>query len=237
MGLCPYVCGIPMYAKFFESICSVCDYPKNSWINRTSWKGVILETYTKILKSVHLNPNVTLAPGKRALVQFRTQKVDCFLLGNSEAFRMSYPTFVNIIYSKPFFTAKMKAHILKGDPLITSKEQLSDKVVGVPQENLAIMDDIPTSLTYPVVTEEQGLKMLAKRRLDVMVSTHVNPSKIMKKVHADHNFSIYQFHESLNCHNTTKNQDFINKIDQGLQKMKDNGTYQKILTKYFPELN
>lgn len=127
---------------------------------------------------------------------------------------------------------------LEGHPTAHSKADLVNKDIGIlTGTRLYVYGLEEVNATFYRVTDSlQSLRMLQKGRIDFSIQYYPNTQQMPKQLVFDPKFVLQSFFETLQCHNQPENIDVISAFNHALEQLINNGQYQLLVDKYYPDM-
>jgi len=172
-------------------------------------------------------------PFARAMHEFEIKKYGCLLGGDQDL--MKKFTGIESISSDPILESKFVIYSNKEDKVAHLINDIKGYKVGyVLGGSLSAygVEDIETTF-IPIPNSENGFKMLEFGRINYFI--HYFPEKIelVKDSVFDPSLSLVEYSDRFQCHNSSVHFDFLKKVNNSLQEIKDAGFYDEVFNRYY----
>lgn len=192
--------------------------------------GIYQKLFKRAATQTGFETREIFLPFRRALLEFEHKKVDCTysftevleeLLGRNA-----------IISSFPLGAFSFHIFTRKSSPVINKLSQLANLNIGaINGQEHYYRDRLPPTLENKLKllnTDKQGIEMLKLERLDAYIGALPDLNPHLASLNYDPEFVLFKSFDRITCHNTPKNQTFLNELSAALQTLKEAGDYQAI---------
>lgn len=181
-----------------------------------------------------------IIPVKRALRKYINKEVNCFVGGDKSLLKLYIlnPSPNDFIYSSPYLTIRSKIFSLNDETCDINR--LKNKRVATtlqfPINNFINTKELKEF--NDLHSFQSAMKMLINNRIDYYVGYLPANYTFNSKIKYCKSKDLIKHNDTIHCHNNNQNKDFINNLNQALNKLRENGKLLELYKKFFPkELN
>ena len=204
--------------------------PSLSHLIEKDGSGVYQKILKRAIQNTAYTTNETYYPFRRALLEFEHQKVDCTYSFSEVLEEILGKT--AIITSYPLGAFFFHIFTRKDVPAINYVSQLHKLTVGAinGQEHYyqAVLSPEQIMDLKLLNTDKQGVEMLKLKRLDAFIAALPEVNPFLDELSYDNELVLYKSFDRITCHNTSKNQAFLNALSAQLKRLKEEGTYKTL---------
>jgi polar amino acid transport system substrate-binding protein len=208
-------------------------YPPLNFKKDGKLTGFDVEVGTEIAKRIGLEANPVTNPWETIIQGLKAKKYDA-IIGSMTA---TPERDKQVDFTNPYYLSGAQIFVAEGNSDIQSKEDLAGKTVGVIQSSTwkdmaeELSDDVKG---YP--TDVNALQDLALGRLDAVITDKI----VGVNAKNEKGLEIQAIGDLLNEDRvsvavTEGNKELVDKINEAIQSMIDDGTYAEISEKWFNE--
>ncbi len=202
------------------------------------WAHKTIDTYAPAaLKGItkgKLRDKISLnfRPFKRALIEFKQKKFDCFV-GGDEKTMLDFASVKTVSSSLIRYTS-LRAYTLKNKPKILNLKELEGKsLVYVRGLDLASLNfDFKGVQKLNVTEVNQAVRIMQANRVQTFLHWFPSTKKIMNDFHNDKGTILYTIKERVNCHITKKSKRFIKKFNKKAELFRSKNGLVKLHKKF-----
>jgi polar amino acid transport system substrate-binding protein len=206
-------------------------YPPLNYQKDGKLTGFDVEIGTEIAKRIGLEANPVTNPWETIIQGLKTKKYDA-IIGSMTA---TPERDKQVDFTNPYYLSGAQIFVAEGNQDIQSKEDLKGKTIGVIQASTwkDMADELSESVKgYP--TDVNALQDLALGRLDAVITDKI----VGVNAKNEKGLEIKAIGELLNEDRVSVavaegNKELTDKINEALQSMVDDGTYEEISMKWF----
>jgi polar amino acid transport system substrate-binding protein len=206
-------------------------YPPLNFKKDGKLTGFDVEIGSEIAKRIGLEANPVTNPWETIIQGLKGKKYDA-IIGSMTA---TEDRDKQVDFTNPYYLSGAQIFVAEGNSDILSKEDLQGKTIGVIQSSTwkDMADELSDSVKgYP--TDVNALQDLALGRIDAVITDKIVGVNAMN----EKGLAIKAIGELLNEDRVSVavaegNQELVNKINEALQAMIDDGTYEEISMKWF----
>jgi len=201
--------------------------------------------YNKLLKYVSQDlgdlVEVLPAPLPRSAQNFLQDNNSCIFPTSSAALQRVHSEKLAgrlLLNSEPVDFVSIRLYTSKSDPVITDKAQLKGKVIGHLLGSVGSLLLNTEGVTIKNVRDESLLlKMLARKRIDVLMGHHPDIPMAIERLqvddlHFDPDLMVFSTAVHLVCHPFAGSQVILAAINKRIKEIRANGMAQQMLGKY-----
>lgn len=189
--------------------------------------------YQKLMKEAAKRSGVTFnekfTPEKRAIMLFTSKKCDC-IYSYANIMREKFGR-NNIVASFPLGVIKEYMFTKKGDPILTSTEQLKGKMIGAKLGNeIWHTELLEAGVKIEMVSKDsQNIRKLEKGNIQVFLGFLPDVTQYLDKLAYSPEHPLVIEYDQITCHANSDTRKFIQQLSQALKNMKNDGTTARIL--------
>jgi len=171
-------------------------------------------------------------PFKRALIEFKMKKFDCFV-GGDEQTMLDFAGTKTISSTLIRYTT-LRAYTLKDSKKVSNLEELKGKsIVYVRGLDLASLDfDFKDVKKLNVTEVNQAVRIMKHKRVDVFLHWFPSTKKIMSEFNNDRATILYSIKERVNCHINERSKAFIKQFNKKTALFKQKNGLKKLHKKF-----
>jgi hypothetical protein len=209
--------------------------PKLSHLVEKDQTGIYQRLFRRALEGTPYSVRELFLPFRRALLEFEHHQVDC-TYSFTEVIEEMLGEHA-IISSFPLGAFSFHIFTRKNNPAISNLEQLKNLSIGaVNGQEHYYHSRLPPELNNQLKllnTDKQGIEMLNLKRLDAYIGALPDMNPYVDSLTFDKTLVLYKSFDRITCHNTEKNQAFLNIISAQLEHLKNSGEYQRIAGDFY----
>ncbi|MFE8069884.1 transporter substrate-binding domain-containing protein [Marinobacteraceae bacterium S3BR75-40.1] len=199
--------------------------------------GVYQRIMEKALVGIDMPVRQEFFPYKRANLLFEKGQFDCiYSMTDVMAKKLGKN---RIVASFPLGAFAYHMFTLKTTPVLTLPSQLLGKrVSGVIGQDAYYRDALlPETNLMLVLSDEQNLKLLRQRRIDVMIAALPDISTYVSELAYSPNHPLFKGYDRMTCHKTDESKRFVDALSRQLKLLKQDGTYQRLAGRLFVDFD
>ncbi len=191
--------------------------------------GPYNELMDQIFAAYPYKVDIDMMPMRRAQAVFKKEQVDCAFIGNdSPTFheRLGFDT-KRLIFSKPFYTNKIKVYTNIDDPVISEDGALLGSVaaadLGTMQGHL-VRQNAPADMEILTVeTMERAFELLERGRVSSVVAFSLDAEVYFERAgtkhmfHASSEYNITTTNEAIVCWDNERSREFLSYANKILE--------------------
>lgn len=209
----------------------------DGWAHVTE-KSFAPEALNRIAKGkLRSKMSLNYRPFKRALLDFKNGKFDCFV-GGDEKTMLDFAS-VETISSEMIRNTSLRIYTLKNNPKLTTFEQMKKKrIIYVRGLDLNSLQKEFKSLDIESVTGvKQAVKMMKSKRVDAFLHWFPSTDEIMTDFHNTDKKIYYTIKEKVNCHINEESKKFISQLNNKILKFKKSGGLKKLHFDFYGDIH
>ena len=222
----------------------VAHFPPYSFAEGENISGVEVELIRESLLLMGYSPKFVSFPYGRLPYAFINKNVDSVIvtLQSYEGLDVFYSSIVLPEYQTVAIHLKEKGHYisnighLKGKSILA--HQRASQFYGIEYSNIAV-ENGKNNLYQEIADQQAQVEMLFRKRVDVIVLAHeiflyYKRKTVFKKTDIEYVVSKI-FGDKFGFHNAFWDENVRDDFEKGLQQIKENGTYNRIVSEYLTD--